>query len=192
MLKLIARLPEWALWALLAAVVAVVLGIGASGGWAARAVIADRDVAGLQAELAEERRQRAEDRATLALAAQQAEARARTIEAEREALKQEIADAARQAETARAAAAAELRRTVDRLRKPTARPSAGGHAQGAGLAVRSPAAAAADVVPADVYWRLADMAADLAIAFDGAHARGLTCERAHEALTAVEEPDGSE
>lgn len=192
MLKLIARLPEWALWALLAAVVAVVLGIGASGGWAARAVIADRDVDELKAELAEERRQRAEDRATLAQAAQQAEARARTIETEREALKQEIADAARHAETARTAAAAELRRTVERLRKPAARSATDVAAQGAGLAVRSPAAAAADLVPTDMYWRLADLASDLAIAFDDAHARGLTCERAHEALTAVEVSASSE
>ena len=203
-MKLLDLLPDWALWLVLAIACAVLLGIGAAGGWAARGVVADKAVAEVRAELAGVRQELAELKAEhsklvaeAAEASRKAEAAARDEEQRRAAAAQEIVDAERQAKTRRAVRGADLRRTVVGLR---VYPSADGAdsaagpqaAQGPGLAFRSPPAAPADVVRWGLYVDLAERAESLAIALAESRAAGLACERIYDALTprppAVEEP----
>lgn len=150
---------------------------GSAAGWSARRVIADRDIAELQAAQAQERERHAD-------AALAAEAQARATEARRvEELGRIEHDAAKrtaavQADAGRARAAADL------LRQHVARLAAsGGSAPGDPAAAPSgEAATGPGLVLAELFGRADDRAGELASWADAAHSAGLACERAYDAV----------
>lgn len=140
---------------------------GAAGAWHARGVVAERDIAELQAE---------RDRATAA-----ASESARAIERARiTTLETIVHEADTRTQTARrdAVAAADVAR---RLREHVAR-LAGGAAADPAPAAAGEAAAGPGLVLADLFGRADARAGELAAWADEAHGAGLACQRVYEAL----------
>ena len=143
----------------------------------------------VRVELAAEKTGRAQDRTAWADASRQSS----EVEREKETLRRQARD--RNIEETRTqlarqtAAAADLRTESGRLRNDfdtlvAAATTCPG--QGSGdptVATRSPTATGAGLVLADLYRSADSEAEELALAFDGARTRGLSCERQYDSLT---------
>jgi len=150
-----------------------------AGGWSAKAVIADRDIAALQA-------QHAQAVAAAAQLSQAMEAQARAEESRRAADIERIARAEREAQQARAAAAVRTRAAAVSLRDAARAATdalAAEAARDPGAAERGETTAGPGLVLADVLGALGERLADMAATADDARARGIACERAYDALT---------
>jgi hypothetical protein len=162
-------------WAILAGLVA----LGASGGWFARNVLADRAMARVEADMVAQR----EEAAAAAVKASEA---ARAEERRRSARHQEVTrDALQQADAARRDAA-DAHGAAEQLRQSILQQVSSGTGNGSRCDSATPrggeAAAAAGLVLADVCGRSGARAAELAAALDAARGAGLACERAYDAL----------
>jgi len=156
------------------------LALGAWGGYEMRSVQAERSLAVLRAE-------HAQAVAVAASAAQTAERAARTEEQRRVIAAQEIADAAQTRLDRVQADADRARRVAVGLRDAAAAAAARCSAASGNPAAAQASAAAAGpgLVLRDVLISADERAGDLAAAFDRAHAAGLACERAYDALSAT-------
>ena len=151
---------------------------GSAAGWSARAVIADRAVAELQASIAQERQRHAD-------AARAAEAKARLTEQARAASIERIERETFTRTQALAADAAAARRAADSLRQHVARLA------GRGAAADDPGPAGLGTPAAETSNLLAVVLAEsvernliLAATADAAHSAGLACVKSYEALRA--------
>jgi hypothetical protein len=149
---------------------------GTAGGWLARGVIADRDIAELQSSIAQERQRHAQ-------AAQEAEAKARQVEQARAASIERIE---RESFIRTEAIKADARRANDaalRLRDHVARIAASNHAPGnsAATADSTPTDSASDLLGI-VLTRIDERAGELAAYADNARAAGIACVKSYEAL----------
>ena len=161
---------------LLAVVAVAGVLVGAFSGWAARGVVAERDIAELQALHAAERQRHAD-------AARAAEASARLTEQARAAAIERIERDAFTRNQTLAADAAAARRAADSLRAHVARLASGGAAASdPGAADGSPPAAGSGLVLAQLLGRSVDRTVELAAFADAANAAGLACERSYAAV----------
>ncbi len=148
--------------------------VGASGGFLARSVIADRDMAEVKALHAQERQRYAE-------AAQAAEQKARQVEQERvEALGRIESEAAKRTQDLQADAAA-ARRAADSLRQHIAR-LAGQTASNPAATDSGEATTGPGLLLTDLFSRTLDRTVELAEYADRARTAGLACEAAYQAL----------
>lgn len=160
--------------AVIGAVVAVMA--GAAGGWMARGTVADRQIAELQAQVAQERQRHAD-------AARAAEAKARAVEQRRvEELGRIEHESAKRTQAVQVDAAA-ARRAADSLRQHIAALAASHQAPSdSAPADSSPSADPAVGVLAVVLRESVERNIKLAEFADAAHGAGLACESAHQAL----------
>lgn len=155
---------------------AALIAASAWGGYSWR----DRSAA---ADLAECRHANAQTFLTLSRAAHEAEASYRAREAQTNKLQTEAVDAALQNARQAHADADRLRVVIDRLRRDhAAAPSGGEPAAHPTLAGASTPALTTRSLPADLFWRGAEMAGELAAYADHARIAGAACERAYDAL----------
>jgi len=164
--------PVLAALALLAAL------LGAASGWSARGVVADRDLAEVRADHA--------DQIEAANARTQAAERNAAAAVEQEVLRERERTAQAQARVAALAAArADAAGAAQRLRDHIARLAAATAAEHPAAALGSEAVAGAGLVFADLYGSEADAADELGAALDEAIARGLACERSYDRVRAA-------
>jgi hypothetical protein len=162
----------------MAALAGLLVSLSAFGGWSARSVIADRDLAEVHAdhaaqiEAANARTQAAERNAAAAVEQEVLRERERTAQAQ-----------ARVA--ALAAARADAAGAAQRLRDHIARLAAATAAEHPAAALGSETVAGAGLVFADLYGSEADEADELGAALDEALARGLACERSYDRVRAA-------
>ena len=150
----------------------------AGAGWWARGIQAERDSALAAATHSQAMRAMADAAAT---ASEHARATERAASDRIATISTQAHDALQTAHRDAAAAdrvAGQLRQHIARL----AAPAAGGAAGDSGLAAAGPPAAGPGLVLADLFGRADDRAGELARFADQAHAAGLACERAFDAV----------
>ncbi len=161
---------------LLAGTAIAALLAGSVAGWTARGVIADRNMAEVQALHAQERQRHAD-------AARKAEADARAVEQARTAKLEAIQNEADKRTAALSRDADAARRSADSLRQHVAR-LAGSYqaASDSGVASSSEATAGPGLLLTDLFSRTLDRTVELAEYADRARTAGLACEQAYEAV----------
>lgn len=165
------------------AALAVGLVVGAGGAWVVRGWQAG---AQLQTERAAYARALADAEAATTRAVEDA----RTKEQRRADAVQEIADHAHAQLAAARADAGRARAAADRLRRAAdayAAAVCGGAAADSPSTASSAPATGPGLVLADLFGRADARAGELAAAFDAAHAAGVACERAYDALTEADD-----
>ena len=161
---------------LLAGTALAALLAGSVGGWTARGVIAERDIAEVHALQAQERQRHAD-------AARKAEADARAIEHERVASIERIERESFKRNQALQADAASARLAADKLRKHIARLAGSSSATSdSGAASVGEATAGTGLVYANVFGQVIERSVQLAEFADRAHAAGIACEASYQAL----------